>query len=211
MSSKKKLPKKIILIGGGGHCISCIEVLKNVSDFDVLGIVDEYINTFSDQDIDILGKDSDLQDLRKQCDYALICIGQIKDPSPRKKMFTKLRELNFQLPSIFSSKAYISTNIKIGLGSIIMNGCFVNSDVKIGHNCILNNKCHIEHGVNIGDNCHISTSAVINGDVTIGDDVFLGSNSTIANGVTIGDNCIIGAGLFIGHNVEANTTLKYGS
>ena len=32
--------KKIILIGGGGHCKSCIDVIESNNMFDIAGIVE---------------------------------------------------------------------------------------------------------------------------------------------------------------------------
>ena len=32
--------KPIILIGGGGHCISCIDVIEMTKEFSILGIID---------------------------------------------------------------------------------------------------------------------------------------------------------------------------
>ena len=36
--------KEIILIGGGGHCLSCLDVINNQKIFKVKGIVDKQIN-----------------------------------------------------------------------------------------------------------------------------------------------------------------------
>ena len=32
--------KEIILIGGGGHCKSCIDVIESTNDFSIAGIID---------------------------------------------------------------------------------------------------------------------------------------------------------------------------
>jgi len=208
MKKVKSSSSNIVLIGGGGHCISCIEVLKHSKQYTILGILDKFSDLNKVSDYDYLGDDSRLEDLRNECENALICIGQIKDPGPRKRIFEKLKELDYILPTILSPHSYISENNQIGEGSIIMNNCFINSHVQIGVNCIINNRSHLEHEVIIGDNCHISTSSVINGNVTVGDNVFIGSNSTIGNGVNIGDHCVIGAGLFVSKDIENGTVLK---
>ena len=71
---------KLILIGGGGHCKSCIDVIEQENKFIIAGIVD--INT-SISDLlgyPMLGNDADLVKLKLSYDYALITTGQIKTP-----------------------------------------------------------------------------------------------------------------------------------
>ena len=33
--------KKIILVGGGGHCKSCIDVIENENKYKIIGIIDK--------------------------------------------------------------------------------------------------------------------------------------------------------------------------
>ncbi len=35
-----KLRKNIVLVGGGGHCVSVIDVIENENRFNILGILD---------------------------------------------------------------------------------------------------------------------------------------------------------------------------
>lgn len=211
MNIKTQITEEIILIGAGGHCRSCIDVLELEQKFKILGLIDKSHNkSFLSQGYDVLGDDSLLHEIRKSCDNALICIGQIKNPLPRSKMYKTLKKLDFKLPVICSPLSYVSSNSNIGEGTIVMHGSLINSGALVGRNCILNSKSLLEHDVSIGDNCHISTSAVINGDVHVGESVFIGSNATIANGVKIGNNCIIGAGLFVTKEVADNTILING-
>ena len=32
--------KKIILMGGGGHCKSCIDVIESANEYEIVGILD---------------------------------------------------------------------------------------------------------------------------------------------------------------------------
>ena len=36
---------EIILLGGGGHCRSCIDVIEQAGDFNIAGIVDKNLST----------------------------------------------------------------------------------------------------------------------------------------------------------------------
>ena len=36
------MQKKIIIVGSGGHAISCVEIIKNTNKFEIIGYVDKY-------------------------------------------------------------------------------------------------------------------------------------------------------------------------
>jgi len=187
----------IILIGGGGHCVSVIDVIENDNKFNILGILDSNIKENNVLGYKILGGDNLIPELVNENTYFLITVGQIKSYSTRKKIAKILIENKAKLATIISTLAYVSKHATIGEGSIIMNGAVVNAKSTIGKNCIINTKSNVEHGVSIGDFCHLSTCAVINGDSVIGNGTFIGSNATISNGVLIEEKSIISAGKFI--------------
>ena len=192
-----EIKPNIILIGGGGHCISVIDVIENDNKFNILGILDSNIKENNVLGYKILGGDNLIPELVNENTYFLITVGQIKSYSTRKKIAEILIENKAKFATIISTLAYVSQHATIGEGSIIMNGAVVNAKSTIGKNCIINTKSNVEHGVSIGDFCHISTCAVVNGDSVIGNGTFIGSNATISNDVSIKENSIISAGKFI--------------
>ena len=186
---------KLILIGGGGHCKSVIDVIEQEGRFQIAGIVDkpELIGS-SVLGYPIIGSDSDLVDLVKQFKYAFITIGQINSPMIRIKLFNLAINAGFILPIIVSPRAYISKYSKLEEGSIIMHDALVNSLASIGKNCIINSKALIEHDSTIESFCHISTNAVINGGVTVGQGSFVGSGAITKQNTEIQKNSFIKAG-----------------
>ena len=199
--------KDIILIGAGGHCESCIEIIEKEKKFKILGLVDNKKKGFF-LGYKILGSDKDLLKLRSLTDNSFVTLGQIKNYEKRKKIFKKLLKLKFYIPQIISNHSYISKKTLIKNGVIVMNGCIINSGSVIGNNCIINNGSIIEHNVIIGDNCHISVGAIINGNARIGNNCFIGSGAIIKNKISIGNNCIIGMGKVVKRNVLDNEILK---
>ena len=154
----------IVLIGGGGHCKSCIDVIELEAKYVIAGIVD--IKEKLHQSIigyKIFATDNDLPDLVKKYQYFFITLGQIKNPDKRIRIFQTLKELGAKLPIIISPLAYVSRHSKIGDGTIIMHQALINAGAMIGSNCIINTKTLIEHDAIIGDHCHIATGAIING------------------------------------------------
>ena len=199
--------KKIILIGGGGHCKSCIDIIEKTKKFRITGIIDnnkkkEILN------YKIIGNDSDLNSLRKKFSYAFITLGQIKDYKKKLNLYKKIKKLKFKIPKILSPNSIVSKYSIIGEGTIIMQKCIIGQDVQIGENCIINNNALIEHDSIIKNNCHISTGAIINGNVIIGKNSFIGSGVVIKNNITIGENVIIGASTYVNKDIKDNSLIK---
>jgi sugar O-acyltransferase (sialic acid O-acetyltransferase NeuD family) len=196
---------KLILVGGGGHCKSCIDVIELEAKYDIVGILDlpekkgEKILGY-----EIIGSDNDYEKyIQEGCEF-LITVGQIKSAIIRKIIFEKLNILSAKIATVISPRAYISQYAVLGTGTIAMHNVFVNAGVNIGANCILNSNCNIEHDVVIGNHCHISTGAFVNGDCKIGNEVFIGSNGTISSQVNVGDNVVIGAGTLVIKSITDN-------
>ena len=199
--------QNLILIGGGGHCKSCIDVIEQQGRFDIAGVVERlgYTEGGSMLGYPILGTDDDLSELRKRFEYAIITVGQIKTPQPRIRLYRLLKKLKFSLPVILSRLAYVSKHAEIGDGTIIMHHALINARAKIGSNCIISNKALIEHDAIIGDHCHMATGTIINGGVKVGSGTFLGSNAVCKEYIEIGENVIIGCGATIIKNIPTNT------
>ncbi|MDP2143575.1 MAG: NeuD/PglB/VioB family sugar acetyltransferase [Gallionella sp.] len=191
---------KLILIGGGGHCASCIDVIEQEDKFEIAGIVDKDPGGKEILGYQILGKDDNLSSLRSSCDFALITVGQIRSPQVRIRLFEYAKSLGYTLPVIISPRAYVSRHASVGEGTIIMHDALINSRATIGSNCIINTKALIEHDAIVGDHCHISTTAVINGGGVVGQGTFVGSNAATREAVATKENDFIKAGsLFTGH------------
>jgi sugar O-acyltransferase (sialic acid O-acetyltransferase NeuD family) len=190
--------QKLILIGGGGHCKSCIDVIESTKKYEILGILDtpEKVGQ-SVLKYKIIGTDNNISEWVNDDVTFLITVGQIKNSFLRKKIFENLINNNAKIATIFSKNAIVSNYSKIGQGSIIMHHAVINADAIVGENAIINTKALIEHDAIIGNHCHISTGSIINGGCIIGNHVFIGSQAVIAQGVSICDNVVIGAGAVV--------------
>jgi sugar O-acyltransferase (sialic acid O-acetyltransferase NeuD family) len=199
--------KKIILIGAGGHCKSCIDVIEKVKKYKIVGLIDNNKKGFF-LNYKVLGNDTKFSKFKNISKYALVTVGQIKDYSIRVKLFKNAINNKFVMPIIISPLANVSSYALIKEGTIVMHGCIINAHSEIGKNCIINTGAIIEHDVLIGNNCHISTGVVINGGVKIGDNTFIGSGTIIKNKISIGSNCIIGMMKNIKKNIKDNKIIK---
>ena len=185
----------ILLVGGGGHCKSLIDVIELENKFNIVGIIDkkELIGT-KILNYEVIACDDELQELSKMIKYAVISVGQIKTADLRIKLFELAKLHGFLMPSIISPRAYVSKHASIGEGSVVFHDALINANARIGKNCIINSKALIEHDCLIGDNCHVSTGVIINGDVKIGKKSFIGSNAVTIHNIEINENSFVKAG-----------------
>lgn len=182
------MKEKILLIGGGGHCKSVIDVIEQENIYSIGGIIDkkELIGS-KVLDYEVIGCDDELKKLFKIYKNAIITVGQIKSNRLRVKLFNLLNKIGYTLPIIKSPFSYVSKYALIEKGTVIMHHVLINADVKIGKNCIINSKALIEHDSLIEEHCHISTGVIINGGVVVKANSFVGSNSVTKEGIEINE------------------------
>lgn len=197
MSDRNSKKPNLILIGGGGHCTSVIDVVEQQKIYKIAGILDPNLPFSEVLGYPILGSDDMIEELVDEHTYFLITVGQIKNNGIRKHIANKLEKYNANLATVISPLAYVSSHASINKGTIIMHYAFVNAKARIGQHCIINTKANIEHDARVYDFCHISTGAIVNGHSIIEEGTFVGSNATISNGIIVKKNSIISAGDFI--------------
>lgn len=196
------IKKKLILVGGGGHCKSVIEVAESAGYY-IKGILD-MPNEVGKEVLPghkVIGTDDNIPQYVDDCDF-VITVGFIKDPILRIKLYNKVKEAGGKLATIVASTAHVSKYALVGEGSVIMHNALVNAGAKIGDNCIINSFVNIEHDAEIGKQCHISTGTMVNGECKIGENCFIGSQSVCANCIEIGSDIIVGAGSVVRKSIH---------
>jgi sugar O-acyltransferase (sialic acid O-acetyltransferase NeuD family) len=185
---------QIILIGGGGHCKSCIDVIEQSGTYQIAGLVDTPDKLGQKMlGYRYLASDDDLPQLVKEYSYFLITLGQTRNARRRVDLFEELKTLGARLPAVTSPFAYISQHSDVGEGTIVMHHALINAGARVGRNCIINTTALVEHDAVIEDHCHISTGAVVNGGVIIGRGSFFGSSAVSKEYTSIPANSFITA------------------
>ena len=194
--------ENIILIGGGGHCKALIDVIEENGEFHIAGILDTKENLGKKiGGYEIIGTDDDLPRLVTLHNNFVISVGHVKSNALRKRLYSQVKSLNGNLPTIASPRAYVSKNVKFGEGVVVLHNAVINTNATIGDNCIVNTGSIIEHDCRIGRHSHIAPRATINGGCVILDDVLIGSSAVIIQGLSVGKNSIVGAGSVVIRNV----------
>jgi len=186
--------KSIILIGGGGHCRSAIDVIEADGTYQIAGITDQKDKVGETiSGYEIIATDDELSRLVAKFENCLITVGQLKSAHLKMKLFNLAKEAGAQLPVIISPSATASARTDIGEGTLVFHRAVVNSGARIGKNSIINTGAIIEHDAVVGDHCHIAPGAIVNGHCSIGDRCMIGSGAVVIQGVTIGDDIVVGA------------------
>lgn len=187
--------KSLLLIGCGGHARSLIDLIESIGQWRIHGLVGlpEQVGN-SVLGYPVIGCDADLPLLRETCPTAVLAIGQLPDPAPRRRLAAQLEQLGFQSPALISPHAVVSRHAQLGPGTTVGHAAIVNAAAVVGAHCVLNSGALIEHDVQIGDYCHISTGALVNGGVRVGSGSFIGSGAMIREGLELPDQTVIGAG-----------------
>jgi sugar O-acyltransferase (sialic acid O-acetyltransferase NeuD family) len=199
----------LILVGGGGHCRSTIDVIESTNDFEIVGVVES--STGPTEDVlgySVIGRDNSLIELLTKWKRALITVGQITSPITRIQLYENARSANAIFPVVVSPNAYVSKYASIGGGTVVMHGVTVNVNADIGVNCIVNSQALVEHDVVVGAHSHISTGARINGGVIVGEGSFIGSGAVVHQGVTIGPYCVVAAGSIVRKDLPPGTQVR---
>lgn len=194
--------KSLILIGGGGHCKSVIEVAESAG-YEIKGILDmpDEVGKEVLPGYKVIGTDDEIPQYVEECDF-VITVGFIKNPAIRIKLYNKVKAAGGRLATIIASTAYVSKYAELGEGTVIMHHAFVNAGAKIGDNCIINTFVNIEHDAVVGNQCHISTGTMVNGECKIGENCFIGSQSVCANCIEIASDIIVGAGSVVRKSIR---------
>lgn len=193
--------KNLILVGGGGHCKSVIDVAESAG-YNILGILDMPEDVGKKVlDYKVIGTDDDMPQYVDKAEF-VITVGFIKNPALRIKLYNKVKAAGGRLATIIASTAHVSKYAELGEGTVIMHHAFVNAGAKIGDNCIINTFVNIEHDAEVGNQCHISTGTMVNGECKIGENCFIGSQSVCANCIEIASDIIVGAGSVVRKSIR---------
>ena len=204
--------KKLLLLGGGGHCKSVLGSVMQRGEYNEIGIVDIARHVGKTiLGVSVIGCDEDLPDL-KQAGFihAFITLGSIGNPQARIKLFSYIQALGFEIPNIIDRAAAVSEDACLGSGIFVGKHAVINAGTNIGNGAIINTSSTIEHDCVIGDFVHLASGAVLCGEVHVGTNTHIGANSTVRQQIRIGSGSLIGMGSVVLRDVSDHV-LAYGN
>lgn len=209
--------KRILLVGGGGHCHSVLDTVLSLEAYEKIGVVakDEQNLILLQNDPMIapylVGTDADLAALFSAgWKEAFVTLGSVGNPAGRKKIYADIRKIGFHVPVIQDKSAVVSRFSFLEDGSFIGKNAVVNAGSRIGACSIVNTGAIVEHDCRIGAFSHISPGVVLCGTVGIEEEAHIGAGSVVKQGITVGRGSMIGLGSVVVKNIPENVT-AYGN
>jgi sugar O-acyltransferase (sialic acid O-acetyltransferase NeuD family) len=206
------MSKKILLVGGGGHCKSVLDSLLELEEYLEICIIDLKENIGKEIiGVPVIGCDDDLPQLyAEDYKYAFVTIGSIGNPIHRVKLFNRLSEIGFFIPNIIDPSASVSRYAKLEKGIFVGKNAIINAGATVLKGAIINTGTIIEHDCLVGEFSHIAPGSVLSGEVQIGKNTHVGANCVIKQQLRIGCDTIIGMGSVVTKNVGDNI-VAYGN
>lgn len=203
------LKKRLLLIGGGGHCHSVLDSIRSLEIYDEIGIIDN-VNC-SVLGIPVIGTDDDLPRLKKEgWTDAFLAVGSIGNTKTRRKLYEMVKRIGMSIPVIIDPTAVVAMDVEIHEGAFIGKKAVINTGSIIGTCAIINTGAIIEHDCVIGSFSHISPGTTVCGEVIIGHDSHIGAGSVVRQQINIGDMTLIGTGSVVVKDVQ-NKVKAYGN
>lgn len=202
---------ELILLGGGGHCESIIEVILGLPEYSIVGILDSSYDSSKPKEImgfPILGNDTDISKHVNSQRQFVISVGQIKTNKVRRNLFGLVIGQGGKLPVIVAKSAQVSSSAKLSDGTVVFQNAVINTNTEIGSCCIVNTGAIVEHGCTVGNFTHISTGSILNGEVVCGNNVFIGSGTVVNHGIRLSDKVILASGSLVRKSIDSSG--KYG-
>lgn len=195
------MKRKLLLIGGGGHCHSVLDSALAMGAFDEVGIIDNV--DCSCLGVSVIGTDNDIPALIKDgWNCAIITVGSVGNTAIRRKLHEMVRSYGLFISSIIDPSATIAQGVTIHDGCFIGKRAIVNTGSEIGECAIINTGAIVEHDCTIGAFSHISPGTVLCGQISVGDDSHIGAGSVVRQCITVGNNVLIGAGSVVVDNIQ---------
>lgn len=198
-----------MILGAGGHAKVIISIVKQLKDFEIVGICDDDSTKLG---LEVLGvpvkwRTTDLSEIRQIADSAFVGIGSVGDPSLRIRFFEEIKKHGFNVPILISPQAVVSEDVAIDEGTVVMPGAIVNPGAHIGKNCIINTGSVIDHDCVIEDHVHIAPGATLSGGVYVSRGAHVGTGVSIIQGIRVGEFSIVGAGAVVVKDVSPWTVV----
>ena len=199
-------PRRILVVGAGGHARVCLEALCDSYETTIVGCLTRDDDGTSTHGCDVVGSDHQLEDLFQAlgATHAFIAIG---NNHSRAAFVNRCATTGIPLAVATSRGAIMSRSATVGDGVLLAPGSVVNAAARLGAGVIVNTNASVDHDCVVGECAHIAPGVAIGGSVSIGSEVLVGIGARIISGISVGDGATIGAGTVVVRDVPAGAVV----
>jgi sugar O-acyltransferase (sialic acid O-acetyltransferase NeuD family) len=201
-SREHRIP--IVGLGAGTHAKSVLDAIQSADMFEVTTLVDDDPTRAGS---DVLGvpvvcESGVLTRFRSEgVRHAFVGVAGTRDSGPRRRVFERLHEAEFELPQIVHRAATVSSWAHLGIGVQVLAGAVVNADAEIGDGVIVNTGAIVEHDCYLAAHAHVAPGVRLAGLVTVGEGAHVGIGAIVIEGIRIGKEALVAAGAVVVRDV----------
>lgn len=208
---QKKGSQPLFFVGGGFGAIQALDLVLDTTEFSVEGFFSDYeTNALDTVGIERLGK-CEVEDISKilslHKDAVFVNTVGLK-PTFRLKVHSLLKHLDATMPNLIHPTAYISRNVKLGVGNLVFAGVYIGVDTTIGDANFISSNSVLEHHNIWGHGNCIGPNLSTSGLVQVGDSCRFGSGVVVEPKVKIGNSCVVASNTSVTKNLQEGAILK---
>ncbi|MGY8836795.1 MAG: acetyltransferase [Enterobacterales bacterium] len=203
--------KPLVMIGGGGHAATLLEILL-LQGRDIIAVVAPEITAGQElfKDIKHFKNDHAILNFSPEEVELINGIGAMPYSGLRTKIHIEFKSKFYEFATVIASSANVSAYATIAQGAQVLSNATICIGSKIGFGTIVNTSASIDHDCEIDAFCHIAPGVIMSGQVYVKKSVHIGTGAKIINGIQIGKNTIIGVGANISKTLP-DSAIVYGA
>jgi len=194
--------EKVVMIGGGGHAMSCLDA-ADPRRVQFVG----YVSPEPDERLPLtyLGSDAELGEVRRTgVTSAFVALG---DNALRRTLCERVRDLGFELATLVADTARVSPSASVRPGAAVLHGALVGPRSEVGTGAVINTAASIDHDCTIEEYAHLAPGSHLAGGVRIGAGAFAGVGAAVIPDVEVGPWAVVGAGAVVITHVPPRETV----
>lgn len=190
---------RLAVIGGGAGFSQVLEITKNLSNIEIVGIYDDSLfnkksSSYGYPVIGSIDTDNISNDFSNDLFDSLI-ISISTDIKFREKIFNELNDdKKIKFINLIHPSVVVDDTSKIGTGNIILPYCHLGPFSRVGNNNFISSYCNIEHHCIVSSNCTFGPGVVFSGNVKVENNVKFGTGIFIEPKISISGNQFIESG-----------------
>jgi len=202
VASEHRIP--IVGVGAGTHVKSVLDAIQSADMFEATTLVDDDPSRAGSNvlGVPVVCETGVLARFRSEgIRHAFVGVAGTRDSGPRRGVFERLREAEFELPQIVHRAATVSSWARLGSGVQVLAGAVVNADTELGDGVIVNTGAIVEHDCRLGAHVHVAPGARLAGLVTVDEGAHVGIGAVVIEGIRIGKETLVAAGAVVVRDV----------
>ncbi|MDH6166712.1 sugar O-acyltransferase (sialic acid O-acetyltransferase NeuD family) [Variovorax boronicumulans] len=185
-------PKRLLIIGTGGHGRSVAEAVLLRDDYVLTGFLDDAAEPGQHVwDWPVWGTTAMLSACKDQIDAVFVAIG---NNALREALHQRVQAQGLALATVIHPAATVSPRAAVGRGTAIMAGAVVGTGAQLGEGVIVNCGAVVDHDCTVEPFGHLGVNAGMAGGSVLGRRAWMPVGAALAYGVRVAADRVLHSG-----------------